>query len=49
MNNKVKFVLEGIKPLERIEAIKLLCKPVKFRTKNEQNRLEYLVVKGNEV
>jgi len=46
-DKKTRFELEGIEPLQRIEAVKLLCKPVAFRTKAEQNRLEYLVREGN--
>ena len=46
-DNKQRFELEGIEPLQRIEAVNLYCKPIAFRTKTEQDRLEYLVREGN--
>jgi len=37
------FVLGTLEPLELIEAVKLYCKPARYRTAQEQARLEYLV------
>ena len=46
-DKKTRFELESIEPLERIEAVKLYCKPIRFRSKTEQDRLKYLVREGN--
>jgi len=43
------FVLGNIPAMERIEAVKIACKPYKFRTETEQSRLEYLTDKNHKI
>ena len=40
-------VLPELKMLERVEAVRLYCKPHKYRTPDEQELLEFLVETGN--
>lgn len=43
------FVLGNIPAMERMEAVKIACKPYKFRTETEQSRLEYLADKNHKI